>query len=69
MNLFRSEEHARNWPGFTEESASTIRPLAEWAGLFSNRYFKERSRPDFISWAQSEEGKKAFGDLRERTRF
>jgi len=66
MNLFRSEEHARKWDGFKEELAVTIRPVAEWAEIFSSRYFRERGRTDFISWAGSEEGKAEFAEFRHR---
>ena len=68
MNLFRSEEHARNWDGYKEEMASSIRPVTEWADIFSNPYFRERGRTDFVSWATSETGMAAFAELRRRAR-
>ena len=64
MNLFRSEEHARRWDRFTPATANTLRPLRAWADIFSNPYFRQRVRPDFISWALSPEGMGAFEDLR-----
>jgi len=66
MNLFRSEEHARNWDGFTEHMASSLKPVAEWADIFSNPFFRERGRPDYISWTRSEAGAAAFKGLRAR---
>lgn len=66
MNLFRSEEHARNWDRYDDAMSGSIRPVTEWADIFSNVYFRERGRSDFITWAQSETGKSAFGELRRR---
>ena len=66
MNLFRSEEHARNWDGFTESMAASLMPVAEWADIFSNPFFRQRSRADYISWTRSEEGAAAFSELRAR---
>ena len=66
MNLFRSEEHARRWDRYDDALSGSIRPVAEWADIFSNVYFRERARSDFITWARSETGKSAFGELRRR---
>jgi hypothetical protein len=66
MNLFRSEEHARSWDRYDDTMAASLRPVAEWANIFSNVYFRARSRPDFLSWAQSEPGMEAFAELRRR---
>ena len=64
MNLFRSEEHARNWDGYTKSMASSLKPLAEWADIFANPFFRERGRPDYITWTRSEDGAAAFMALR-----
>ena len=64
MNLFRSEEHARRWTGFDEAMSSSLMPLGDWAELFSNPFFRERGRSDYISWTRSEAGVAAFGALR-----
>jgi len=65
MNLFRSEEHARNWSGFDPAmEARMLKPVADWADIFSNPFFRERVRPDYISWTRSEAGQAAFGQLR-----
>jgi hypothetical protein len=64
MNLFRSEEHARNFEGFDADMAHTLLPVTAWAEIFSNPFFRERGRADYISWTRSEGGKEAFGALR-----
>ncbi|MCP4222173.1 MAG: hypothetical protein GY773_02380 [Actinomycetia bacterium] len=64
MNLFRSEEHAHNWNGFDESMASSLKPVARWAEIFSNPFFRNRGRTDYISWTRSAEGAEAFKQLR-----
>jgi hypothetical protein len=59
MNLFRSEEHARKWAKFNPDFEKNLKPLSFWLEVFSGEMFRARSRPDFISWLRSEEGKKA----------
>ena len=66
MNLFRSEEHARNWAGFDEAMVASLLPVAEWADIFANPFFRERGRRDYISWTRSDEGAAAFRELRGR---
>ncbi len=66
MNLFRSEEHARTWDGFDPAMASSLMPAAEWADIFSNPFFRERSRSDYVTWMRSEAGAAAFAELRGR---
>jgi len=53
MNLFRSEEHARNWVGFNPEYAETLQPLSYWAERFSTENFRARTRSDYVSWRVS----------------
>ena len=50
MNLFRSEEHCRNWASFNPEFEEQLRPLAYWLERFSGDGFRARGRPDYISW-------------------
>jgi len=50
MNLFRSEEHARNWVGFNPEFAETLQPLSYWVDRFSTEIFRLRLRADYVSW-------------------
>lgn len=66
MNLFRSEEHARNWSEYDPSMEPTLRPVEFWADLFSTPIFRERSRPDYVTWLQSEEGQAGFAQLRAR---
>lgn len=67
MNLFRSEEHARNWSGFEPSMAPRmLRPLTWWAETFANPFFRERGRADYISWTRSGDGQAAFTALRTR---
>lgn len=54
MNLFRSEEHARAWAGFDPAFEEMLQPLAVWAERFSAPLFRNRTRPDYISWLHSE---------------
>jgi hypothetical protein len=66
MNLFRSEEHARNWSGFDPAMERMLKPAAEWADIFSNPFFRARGRADYITWTRSDEGRAAFTELRSR---
>lgn len=64
MNLFRSEHCAQSWSGYDDTMSRYIKPVAEWAEIFSNQIFRQRGRADYISWIQSEAGQAAFGELR-----
>jgi hypothetical protein len=66
MNLFRSEEHARNWEGFDEAMASSLMPVSNWADIFANPFFRERGRIDYLSWTRSDAGREASLALRAR---
>ena len=66
MNLFRSEEHARNWEEYDPRMAHLLRPVEWWADTFASPMFRARARSDFISWATGPAGAAAFGELRER---
>ena len=48
MNLFRSEEHVRNWSQYDPDSVDGIMPLADYATLFSTGLFRERLQPDYL---------------------
>jgi hypothetical protein len=63
MNIFRSEEHVRNWVSYDPEYDKTLKPLSYWADLFSNQIFRERGRKDYMSWSRSDEAKKARKEL------
>ena len=49
MNLFRSEEHVRNWSGFKADTEEGINKLADVVGLFSVNFFTKRLEPDYVS--------------------
>ena len=49
MNLFRSEEHIRNWAGFDPATAEGILPLEDMVRLFSGNMFRRRLDPDYVS--------------------
>ncbi len=48
MNLFRSEEHVRNWASFVEGTDEGITPLPDMVTLFSGPFFKRRLDPDYL---------------------
>jgi hypothetical protein len=49
MNLFRSEEHVKNWSSYDSVSAESIMPLSNWALAFSGPLFRNRLQPDYLS--------------------
>jgi hypothetical protein len=49
MNLFRSEEHVRNWSGFKEGTEEGILELSGLGRLFSGDLFRRRLDPDYVS--------------------
>ena len=49
MNLFRSEEHARNWPHFDPQSAEGTMPLADWMQMYTVESMKHMLDGDYIS--------------------
>ncbi len=49
MNLFRSEEHVKNWALYDSASAESIMPLANWATVFSGPLCRNRLEPDYLS--------------------
>ncbi len=49
MNLFRSEEHVRNWSGFKAGTEEGIVPLSDMVKLFSGNFFEKRFEPDYVS--------------------
>ena len=66
MNLFRSEEHVTRWLRYSRAGDDYVMPVAEWADIFSNPFFRERGRAGYISWTRSEAGAQAFKELRTR---
>jgi hypothetical protein len=49
MNLFRSEEHVRNWDGFVSDTEEGIIALPDLVKMFSGNYFRRRLDPDWVS--------------------
>ena len=52
MNLFRPEEHIRNWSGFKADTEEGINKISDIAGLFSGNFFTRRLDPDYVSHMQ-----------------
>jgi hypothetical protein len=52
MNLFRSEEHIRNWARFDAATEAGILPLTDVAHVFSGNLFRRRLDPDYVSRSQ-----------------
>jgi hypothetical protein len=49
MNLFRSEDHVKNWRGFKSGTEGGIVNLAVLMKLFSVDTFTRRLDPDYVS--------------------
>jgi hypothetical protein len=49
MNLFRSEEHVRNWDGFVPDAEEGIIALPDLVKMFSGNYFRRRLDRDWVS--------------------
>ena len=49
MNLFRSEERAKNWREFDYQFSDSVQLLAYWVERFSEERFRARGAPDYIS--------------------
>lgn len=52
MNLFRSEEHIRNWTQFNSTSEEGIIVLDDLVKLFSCELFRKRMEPNYLSQRQ-----------------
>jgi hypothetical protein len=49
MNLFRSEEHTRNWSGFKQEAEGGLLTLGQLTEIFSAPLFRERPNGRYIT--------------------
>jgi hypothetical protein len=49
MNLFRSEDHVRNWAKYDPETAGGILPLEDLVRLFSGNFTQRRLDFDYVS--------------------
>ncbi len=47
MNLFRSEEHARNWTGFGDEAG--LLPLEDLLTIYNIARYRERLNGEYIT--------------------
>jgi hypothetical protein len=52
MNLFRSEEHIRNWARYDPATAEGIFPLEDLVKLFTGKFFQKRLDLDYVSHSQ-----------------
>ena len=52
MNLFRSEEHVRNWSGFKPDTEEGMNKVSDIAELFSGNFFTRRLDPGYVSGMQ-----------------
>ena len=52
MNLFRSEEAAREWPHLDPNTEKQIMSVTTWAALFNN-IFTKRLEPDFVAKSEA----------------
>ena len=49
MNLFRSEEHVKNWSLYDPISEDAIMSVVDWAYAFSGPLYRNRLEPDIIA--------------------
>ena len=65
MNLFRSEEHVRNWSGFDPQAEAGLRTLRQMMQAFSVPLFRERLSGRYISDLRAHYGtlQEAFREL------
>ena len=49
MNLFRSEEHIRNWQGYLPGTEGGVVALKDLVGLFSLDFMRRRLDEDYVS--------------------
>ena len=52
MNLFRSEEHIRNWVRYDPAAEQGILPLENIVKVFSGKFMQKRLDPDYVSHVQ-----------------
>lgn len=52
MNIFRSEEHVKNWSGFKAGTEEGMNKVSDVAGLFSGNFFTKRLDSDYVSHMQ-----------------
>jgi hypothetical protein len=66
MNLFRSEEHVKNWSLYDPASVDAIMTVEDWAKVFAGPLFRRRRDADYLSRVdeyRADFGKVLLGDL------
>jgi hypothetical protein len=53
MNLFRSEEHIRNWARYDPATQEGIFPLKDLVKLFTGNFFQKRLDSDYVSHSKA----------------
>ncbi len=53
MNLFRSEAHVQRWPLYVDGVDDLVLPVSDWARVFSVPMYRDRLRPDYLTYADS----------------
>ena len=60
MNLFRSEEHIRNWARYDPAAEQGILPLENIVKVFSGKFMQKRLDPNYVSHVQEYFGEVLF---------
>ncbi|MHC4106395.1 MAG: hypothetical protein ACYSR9_15750 [Planctomycetota bacterium] len=68
MNLFRSEEHIKNWSGFKADSEEGIMQLSDMVSIFSGNLFTRRLDADYVSHMK-EYSRELIGTLKDKGAF
>ncbi len=53
MNLFRSEEHVKEWSLYDPKSEESIMPVADWVYVMGNKLFSRRLDSDYLGRVDS----------------
>ena len=48
MNLFRSEEHVKEWSAYDPISVESIMPVTDWAYVLGAKVFRKRLELDYF---------------------
>lgn len=48
MNLFRSEDHVKEWSLYDPKSEESIMPVVDWAYVMGNKLFSRRLDSDYL---------------------
>lgn len=53
MNLFRSEEHVKEWSLYDPISEESIMPVVDWVYVMGNKLFSKRLDSDYLDRVDS----------------